>query len=238
MGTWVVNFAQECFRLKVMSHNINKTFLILIPKSNQPTYFNHFKPISLCNFVYKVVSKILTERLNCLMGKFILPQQGAFLENRWIAENTVVAQKVVHKVRHHQGRNGLMILKVDMQKAYDRLEWSFIGKALEVWGFLEDARRMILSCVSTVHYSILLNGGITGSFFPSRGLRHGDPLSPYLFILCFEFLTRLLCGEEDKGGIYGIKVSRNAPAISHLMYADNLLVMCRANLEEAGAVKS
>lgn len=89
-----------------------------------------------------------------------------------------------------------------------------------------------------VQYSILLIGSIAGSFTPSRGLRQGDPLSPYLFILCTEFLSRMLMEEEEKGGINGIKVSRRAPTISHLLYADDILVMCRANKKEASVVKS
>lgn len=91
--------------------------------------------------------------------------------------------------------------------------------------------------MSTIQYLVLINGGISETFSPGRGLRQGDPLSPYLFILCSEFITRLLNKEESQGNIHGIKVSKGGPAISHLMYADDLLLMCKANNQEARAVK-
>lgn len=101
------------------------------------------------------------------MGKFIFPNQGAFLQGQWIAENTVVAQEIVHKIRKHRSKHNLMLLKGDMKKAYDRLEWGFLSKVLDAWGFSEGVQRLIHSCVSTVQYSLLLNGGIAGSFTPS-----------------------------------------------------------------------
>lgn len=93
-------------------------------------------------------------------------------------------------------------------------------------------RELIFSCVNSVHYSILFNGSLCGSFTPERGLLQGDPLSPLLFIICFEFLSRLIYNKEE-GKIHGIKVSQNAHPISHLMYADDLLIMCCANPSEA-----
>ncbi|KAH7514410.1 hypothetical protein FEM48_Zijuj11G0086700 [Ziziphus jujuba var. spinosa] len=96
---------------------------------------------------------------------------------------------------------------------------------------------MIRSCLSLVHYSLLLNGSVCGTFQPERGIRQGDPLSPILFILCSEILSRLLLKEEDQDRLHGIKVDRNAPAISHLMYADDLIISCRANHRDATIIK-
>lgn len=119
------------------------------------------------------------------------------------------------------------------------IKWSGV-LLVEHWrcgGFSEGVRRLIMNYVTTVQYSILINGGIFGSVSPSWGLRQGDPLSLYFFIMCLEFLTRLICSEEAKGGLHGIKVSRIALALTHLMYANDLLVMCRANKDEAAAIK-
>lgn len=194
----VTRFVQECFRLRAMPKSVNRTFIVLIPKTKQPSCFNHSRPISLSNFVYKIVSKIITDRLKGLMGKTISKHQGAFLEGRWIADNTVAAHEVVHKVKRHRGKNGLMMLKMDMKKAYDRMEWCFVRIALGAWGFSEKVQKLIGSCISSVQYSLLLNGGVASSFTPSRGLKQGDHLSPFLFILCSKFLSRIISRKEEK----------------------------------------
>lgn len=102
-----------------------------------------------------------------------------------------------------------------------------------MWGFSESFRRLIAGCVKSVSYSLLINGNIKGNIFPNRGLRQGDPISLFLFILCSEFLSKLLNKEKTNGCLHSIKIDRGAPAINHLMYADDLLVMCRANEGDA-----
>lgn len=129
-------------------------------------------------------------------------------------------------------------LKLDMKKAFDRMEWTFLIRVLKARGFNERFYELIHSyCLNSVNFSILLNGSIARSIKPSRGLRQGDPLSPFLFILGSKVFTCLLRREEDKGVFNGIKVDRNAPAISHLFYAEDLLVMGRVKEEEAEAFK-
>ena len=219
----------ECFRLRKIPDNANRTFIVLIPKVKSAANFNKFRPISLCNFSYKIVAKIITLRLSGLLERIISPNQGAFVKGWWIAENTVIAQELMHKINKHKGKKGLMMLKMDMKKAYDRMEWSFIDRALMAWGFAEPFRDLIGSCVNSVTFSLLLNGNITKTFTPGRGLRQGDPLSPYLFIFCSEFLSRLLHREERDRHINGVKISCNAPAVTHLLYADDLLLASRAS---------
>lgn len=117
------------------------------------------------------------------------------------------------------------------------MEWRFLNKALEVRGFSSDFRVLIGSCISLITYSLLLNENIYESFYLERGLQQGDPLSSFLSICCSEFLSRLLQREEEQGGLHGIKIARIAPAVSHLMYADDLLIMCRADPKEASIIK-
>lgn len=232
----VIRFVQECFRLKHVPHNFNKMFIVVIPKSKNPTSFDHFRPISLCNYVYKVVLKIIVERMKGAMGRIVSQNQGAFLEGRWIAENTVLAHEVMHKINNHRSLNGLMCIKIDLKKVYDRLEWKFIDRALGGWGFSLEVRKLITSCISTVQFSFLINGGISETFVPGQRLRQRDPLSPYLFILCTEYLTRIFNREEAQNNLHGIKISRGALALSHLMYADDLLLMSKANKREAQTI--
>lgn len=157
------------------------------------------------------------------------------MRGRWIAENTVIAQEIVHKIRKHKGKKGLMLMKMDKKKAYDRMEWTFLIRILRTWGFDEHFIKLVYSCLNTTKFSLLLNGNISNRIKPEKGLRQGDPLSPILFILGSEVLARLLMKEELDGNLHGIKVARNSPTISNLMYADDLLVMSRVGQSEAKA---
>ncbi|XP_060972517.1 uncharacterized protein LOC115704639 [Cannabis sativa] len=126
-----------------------------------------------------------------------------------------------------------MAIKLDMHKAYDKMEWSFIKRVLEGNGFDEKCCRLILSFICGVSYYVLLNGSPLKKFSPQCGLRQGDPLSPFIFLLCQEVLSKILHREENRGKFHGIKISRNAPPISHLMFADDTILFCRANEGEA-----
>ena len=154
----------------------------------------HFKPISLCNTVYKIVSKILVQRLRPLLPSLVSPMQAAFLEGRRSSDNVIIAQELIFSLKCRKGKDGYMIVKIDFEKAYDRLEWSFIKMVLEHFGLPENIVKLIMSCVSSTTTSILFNGSRMYSFQPTRGIRQGDPLSPYLFILCMEFLGAQISG--------------------------------------------
>ncbi|XP_060965474.1 uncharacterized protein LOC133034409 [Cannabis sativa] len=103
---------------------------------------------------------------------------------------------------------------------------------MERFGFSTHFINLVMCCVTTVSYSILLNGKPLKRFKPERGIRQGDPMSPYLFLLCNEVLSRLLSLEQDRGRLHGIKVARNVPALSHLMFADDTIIFSRANLRD------
>ena len=129
-----------------------------------------------------------------------------------------------------------MIVKIDLEKAYDRLEWSFIKMVLEHFGLPENIVKLIMSCVSSTTTSILINGSKMDSFQPTRGIRQGDPLSPYLFILCMEFLGAQISGmcEQNRGD--PIKASRNGPSFSHIFFVDDLLLFAKANSKNSKAI--
>ncbi|XP_045789329.1 uncharacterized protein LOC123884299 [Trifolium pratense] len=131
-----------------------------------------------------------------------------------------------------------MALKLDMSKAYDRIEWNFVKATLKSMGFPSNVVDLILNCISTVSYQILINGQPSKSFNPERGLRQGDPLSPYLFILCADVLSGLMKRKAVTGGIHGIKIARQAPKISHLLFADDSLLFARASSTEADVILS
>jgi hypothetical protein len=139
-------------------------------------------------------------------------------------------------MKKKQGRGGLMALKLDMERAFDRMEWSFLFKVLSSLGFSSKWIHMIDQCISTVSFSILVEGSPFGKFAPSRGLRQWDPLSPFLFILGSEALSRLLIKEELAGNLHGIKISRNSPPVSHLLFADDLMVFSKGTANEASCI--
>ena len=125
-----------------------------------------------------------------------------------------------------------MAIKTDMSKAYDRVEWSFLEALLRKMGFEGKWVSWIHRCISTVSYQILLNGEPKGNIQPTRGLRQGDPLSPFLFILMTEALISQLKGAEEEGRLTGLKIARASPAISHLLFADDSLFFCKADVQQ------
>ena len=130
-----------------------------------------------------------------------------------------------------------MFLKMDMEKAFDKMEWKLILTIMQSLGFHSTWLHWIESCISSSSFSILLNGSPFGLFSPKKGLRQGDPLSPFLFILGSEVLLRLLLKEERLGNIKGMKIASSSPAINHLLFANDLLLFGKASLIEAASIK-
>ena len=129
-----------------------------------------------------------------------------------------------------------MAMKLDMSKAYDWVEWSYLGKIMEKLGFCERWVSLVLECISTVSYSILVNGEPKGDIRPSRGLRQGDLLSPYLFVLCSEGLNRMLQQSASNDSIRGFSLCKKGPKISHLFFIDDNLLFYRASMVDLQAI--
>jgi hypothetical protein len=127
-------------------------------------------------------------------------------------------------------------LKLDMEKAFDSMEWNFLLQILKLLGFHPIWINWISQCLSTSFFSILLDGAPYGKFFPMCGLQQGDPLSHFLFILGSEILSRLLLKEKSLGILHGIKISRSSPPSSHLLFADDVLIFSKANPMEVSAI--
>lgn len=126
-----------------------------------------------------------------------------------------------------------MALKLDMSKAYDRIEWEFLKAILRKMGFSSWWVNLVLSCVTTVSYNIVHGDNIMGPIIPSRELRQGDPLSPYLFIICAEGLSAMLRKYEETKWLHGVKICRKAPTISHTLFVNDSYLYCKADLNEA-----
>ena len=129
-----------------------------------------------------------------------------------------------------------MVIKIDLEKADDRLEWSFVRMVLDHFGFPKNVFELILSCISTTSTSILFNGNKLEAFYPSRGIRQGDPMSPYIFLLCMEYLSSLISKSCESKDWTTMKASQSGPRFSHFFFADDLLLFAKANAKNSEAI--
>ncbi|XP_012850055.1 PREDICTED: uncharacterized protein LOC105969825 [Erythranthe guttata] len=205
-----------------MPASFTATTLVLIPKVDFPTAWTDFRPISLCNVTNKIITKVLTNRLAPHLPHIISPSQSGFVQGRLISDNILLAQEMVHLISV-RCRNPNLILKLDMAKAYDRVQWRFLFRVLELMGFSANLVDIIRRCVSSCQFSLLINGELTGYFTSSRGLRQGDPLSPTLFVLAAEYFSRGLDALYSRCPSMFYSTRGGIP-ISHLAYADDVMI--------------
>lgn len=236
VGPEVCNFVRNCFISSDIPEDMNKTFIALIPKTDNPDNIKMFRPISLCNVAYKIVTKIIVARIRPLLTKIISPFQSSFIPGRTTNDNIIITQEVLHTLRGKKGKKGGLIFKIDLEKAYDKVSWKFLFDTLNYFNFNATWTAMIVNCVSSVKSSILWNGEPLTEFGPSRGLRQGDPLSPYLFVLCIERLSILINKKREEGEWKGIKVSRNSTPLTHLFFADDLILFGQDNMNTVKAM--
>lgn len=212
------DFRVDCF---------NHTFIALIPKIKAPTRVTEFRPISLCNVIYKIISKTIANRLKKVLPHAISEFRSAFIPNRMILDNVLAAFETIHCL-WRRGKSGrkTVALKLDMVKAYDCVEWVFLEKMLILMGFPSRFVYLIMRCVTSVSYSVLLQGRPYGFISPSMGLRQGDSISPCLFLIVAEGFSSLLQQAERQGKIQRVAITPMTPSINHLFFADDSLLFC------------
>ena len=155
-----------------MPCRLNDTYVCLIPKVKSPQKVTEFRPISLCNVVYRLISKILANRLKRVLDAVIDELQSAFVPGRLITNNVLVAFEIMHCIdQRKKGKKALMAIKLDMSKAYDKVEWVYLETMMRKMGFHERWSSLIMMCVTTVSYSMLINGEPKGKIILLRGLR-------------------------------------------------------------------
>ncbi|KAA3475230.1 Retrovirus-related Pol polyprotein LINE-1 [Gossypium australe] len=238
LGTDVCRWVKSVFEGNPIEPELNNTLIVLIPKKRSPEDFSHFRPISLCSVLYKLVMKVIANRFKVIFPKLISQEQAGFIAGRNIFDNIIIAQEVIHSMRCNRKGRKWMAVKLDLEKAYDRVSWDFINASLiaaEIPLFL---RNVIMSAISSSTMQVLWNGVPTQKFKPNRGIRQGCPLSPYLFVLCMEWLGHFIHSGKEVGIWDPIRLSRSGPPVSHLFFADDLVIFCKAQIDQAHFLES
>ncbi|CAL2279833.1 unnamed protein product [Prunus armeniaca] len=211
----------QAFQKCSIPDKLNYTLITLVPKLQSPQSMVQFRPISLCSTLYKVISKILVARLRPILPNLISPNQ-----------------ELMHKFKLSKGKKGFVAWKIDLSKAYDRLSWHFVEYVLLELRLPAPLVKLIMNCVQSVRYQINVNGELTAPFSPMNGIRQGDPLSPYLFVLCIKKLSHVIYDAVSKNKWRPVKSSQSGPAISHLFFADDLVLFAEASASQAKIMKS
>jgi hypothetical protein len=217
-----VDFHEENLDL----YRLNCALVTLIPKVGDATNMKQFRPISLLNCSFKIFSKILTLRLSAVVQRIVAPTQSAFIKGRYILESVVVAHEIVHSI-NKSGEKGV-VLKLDYEKAYDRVSWNFLFDMLESRNFDAKLINWIRQIVVGGSIGIMLNGEDSSYFKAGKGLRQGDPLSPFLFNLVGDGLTKMLNRANSKGLTKGLLDNFRPGGIISLQYADDTILFSKA----------
>lgn len=146
-----------------------------------------------------------------------------------LCHNVAICLEIIHKLGNKKGRKGGMILKIDMEKAYDQIEWEFVANTLREAGIPSTLSSIMMECVTNSQFRLLCNGETTEIISPSRGMRQGDPVSPYLCVLRMDRLSHIICKEVDGGRWKPLQASSRWPKISYLFFADDLLLFAEAS---------
>ncbi|CAN1165788.1 Transposon TX1 uncharacterized 149 kDa protein [Linum perenne] len=227
------------FRDTRMPSGWNDTHLVIIPKVPHPEEITQFRPISCCNFNYKIISKILATRLKKWIPIIVSEMQAAFTSGRAIQDNIIIVHEVMHHFKNRSGKLAWdMMIKMDMKKAYDMVDWEGLDSILRAMGFSQTWCNWIQECIRTVKFSVMFNGGPSEPFTPTRGIRQGDPISPYLFIILTNSLSFLIEKGMNEGSLKGIKLKARCPTLTHVLFADDTIIFGEASVREATTIKA
>lgn len=218
-----VNILQEFHATGVINHGCGSSFITLIPKVKSPLGLKDYRPITLIGMISKVISKILANRIKKVMGNIISEAQSAFLSDRFILDGPLMVNEVVAYLKKKNKK--AFLLKIDFEKAYDNVNWNFLISIMTQMGFSSKWCDWIKGICVSSRAAVLVNGSPTFEFQCEKGLRQGDPLSPFLFLIVMEALSWILDKARDVGVFKGIRLANNEMDMSHLLYADDALIM-------------
>src|SRR3954469_3015910 len=209
--------------------------IVLLPKVLEAERIQQYRPICLLNVSFKIFTKVATIRLNSVAHHVVKPTQTAFMQGRNILDGVVVLHETVHEM-HTKKLNGV-IFKIDFEKAYDKVKWSFLQQTLRMKGFSEEWCALIHSCVSGGSVAVNVNDEIGRFFQTKKGLRQGDPLSPILFNIVADMLAIMIERAKLDGQIEGVIPHLVDGGLSILQYADEKILFMEHDLDKATNLK-
>lgn len=217
--SWVRHFEE----FGSISRGCNSSFITLVAKVKDPLVLKDYRPISLIGSIYKIISKLLASRLKKVIGECIDEVQTAFVADRYILEGPLIVNEVCSWGKAKKKK--LLIFKADFNKAFDSLNWGYLDSMLLQMNFGEKWRWWIKGCLASAKASVIVKGSPTGEFPLQKGVRQGDPLSPFLFIIAMEGLNIAMKEAVDKGIFRGVSIPNGDKILSHLFYADDALFL-------------
>lgn len=231
-----MNHVIKCIEIFFNSWSIStswcKTLLCLIPKVENLINSNQLRPIGLSTTHYMILTKILVNRLRPHLTNLISPLQGAFIKGRDAADLFLLAHEVLHSMNKSKSKKGSIILKLDIRKAFDTISWQFIQTLLHAYDLLDQWISLVNSCLSSMEYTPIFNGIKLNPFKPSRGVRQGDPISPYIFILAMEYLSIQIQQAIKLGNLKPFKIGTQGLKVSHLLFKTMSCVFLRQTLSD------
>lgn len=221
----VTDFYSTC----TLPDQANNTFIVLIPKKTICSVPQDYRPISLCNVFYKIIAKSLVERVKTHLPHLIHHSQHAFVKGRNITTNIILVQEISYSFQLRSWNHSGFMLKLDIAKDFDRLEWSFVAQALWRQGFADHSIDLVRTCINSSTFSVLIDVQPFGNFNAQKGIRQGCPLSPYLFVIAINELSICLQQALHNQDLSGITLGPRCPPIHSLMFADDLIICGKAD---------
>ena len=236
VGEDLCNAVKEFFNSGKILGEINATIISLVPKIKTPSKVSDYRPIACCNVVYKLISKILTNRLKHVLCRIISQNQSAFIPGRSITDNILLTQELLKGYGCKNGKERCA-LKIDIMKAYDTVSWAFLEEVLVGFGIPNQFINWIMVCIRSASFSICVNGESHGYFKGGRGLRQGDPISPYLFTIVMEVLTLMLQRKINQSEVFKYHQGCEILRITSLCFADDLMILCNGDPQSVMVIK-
>ncbi|GKV14725.1 hypothetical protein SLEP1_g25551 [Rubroshorea leprosula] len=213
VSSTLLSFVNKALTDGFFEHSLLQAHMILIPKGENPDIIQKFRPICLLNVAYKILSKVIVNRLWPHLQNLIGPLQNSFLAGRSTTDNIILSQEAIHSMHRMKGKKGAMAFKIDLHKAFDSVDWDFLREVLVDFNFPTPLIKLIMFFVTSLQLSVLWNGEELPYFQPQHGLRQGDPLSPYLFIMVMEKLSHMILSRVQNRLWKPFKASHSQTAV-------------------------